>query len=140
MLMMCQSVNWVHGQDVKKRWDFTDSLIFRVSPSAFPSLPKNIVKYLESEGYTVPQCWYDTVPRNVISGSFRKVGQKDWAVLASHDGSSTILVFWGGSEKAPDRLATLSDTNFLRSTGQGNIAFSRIIGLADKTLDRKSVV
>ena len=87
--------------------------IRRLSPRQFNELPRGIVRALESGGYKIPQtCLYDEAgnrlykkPHNVIRGSFRRQGETDWAVLCSHNDSSTILIFWGGDASSPTRLA-----------------------------------
>ncbi len=122
------------GQIPKDAWDVADSLTVRLQPSAFPSLPKNIVSFLEKGGYTIPQCWSDTVSHNVIIGSFKKDGQQDWAVLASKNRVSTILVFWNGSDKDTAMIGQMSDNVFLQDVGQNRIGFSRVISAVDSSL------
>jgi hypothetical protein len=83
--------------------------IKRLSPSAFPKLPKDIKSFLLSGGYTIPQLTAENSPHNVISGSFFKPNQMDWAVLASRAGESEILIFSNGLVQQISRLAKGND-------------------------------
>jgi hypothetical protein len=116
----------------KDLWVVADSLTIRLAPSAYPSLPKNITHYLERNGYTIPQCYCDTTPHNVIHGYFAYYGQKDWAVLASKNRVSSILIFWSGSEKFPVKLQTKTDRSYLQGIGNGKIGYSRVISSVGK--------
>jgi len=118
---------FVFGQIEREHWDRADSLTVRLSPAEFDDLPINIVQYLLEKGYTIPQSWYYSEPHNVISGSFQKKGQSDWAVLASNERESKILVFWNGSEKNPAEISKLPDRNFLSAIGRDQIGFARAI-------------
>lgn len=113
--------------------------IRRLSPRRFSELPRGIVSALESTGCKIPQTWlYDEVgnrlyrkPHNVIRGSFRRHGETDWAVLCSHNDSSTILIFWGGDASAPTRLACGSDEGATQDVdGKGNLGYSRLLAVA----------
>jgi len=63
--------------------------------------------------------------RSVINGEFARAGQKDWAVLCSAKGASSILVFWKGSEKGPADLAPAKDIDYLQGDGGDKIVYSR---------------
>jgi hypothetical protein len=69
----------------------------RLPPSAFPNLPLAIQKQAEVRGCEIPQEAFEggTKVNNVISGEFAQRGQKDWAILCSKGGTSSIVVFWG---------------------------------------------
>jgi hypothetical protein len=108
-------------------WNSADSLTVRLPPSEFEILPQNIVQYLEKNGYTIPQCWCETGPHNVISGTFVKKGQSDWAVLASRNRVSRILVFRNGAGQNPDEISELPDRNFLIETENDSKGFTRAI-------------
>ena|SRR5256885_1822750 len=83
-----------------------ETQITRLSPTAFPELPANLVQELQRRGCTIPQEAYsETQPNNVIKGEFARPGQTDWAVLCSVKGVSTILVFWNASEINPAAIA-----------------------------------
>ncbi len=79
--------------------------IGRLPPAAFPMLPISVVRELRRRGCTIPQEDYSKTPNNVISGQFAHRGQRDWAVLCSIKGESSILVFWNGSATNPADLA-----------------------------------
>jgi len=68
----------------------------------------------------------------VISGAFAKSGQVDWAVLASKDGVSSILVFWGGAIENAAQLAPTPDDAYLQQTDGGQQSFSRLIRAVDR--------
>ena len=101
-------------------------------PRSFPDLPANITAFLEEQGCTIPQCYLSEKPVNVISGAFAKPGQVDWAVLASKDGVSSILVFWGGAIENVAQLAPKPDKDYLQQTGGGQQSFSRLICAVDQ--------
>ena len=120
------------AQTSPSRWDAADSLIVRLPPSVFHTLPAAIVRYLEAGGYTIPQCWCDTSPHNLVTGEFFEKSRTDWAVLASKKRISTILVFRNASDTSPARLGEMADRSFLQSLGNGRIGFSRVIRVAVK--------
>jgi hypothetical protein len=132
-------------EDLKRRFDEAERRIVRLSPAAFPELPRNVVRELQSRGCTVPQSAYTKRPHNVIKGEFAKPGQTDWAVLCSVNQTpwlfsfwsdphyaSSILVFWNGSENHPAEIAPKEDRNFLQGITPTEIGFSRIIGTAGR--------
>jgi hypothetical protein len=104
--------------------------IVRLPPSAFSMLPAAVVKELQNRGCTIPQNAFSKTPQNVISGEFAKRGQKDWAVLCSIKGSSSILVFWNGAVKNPAELNSAEDLNYLQGLGGDKIGYSRGIAVA----------
>lgn len=107
--------------------------IVRLSPRSFPDLPEAIASFLEREGYSIPQCYLSEGPANVISGAFAKPGQLDWAVLASKEGASSILVFWNGATENVSPLASTPDDNFMQHVGgMGRQGFSRCIRAVDR--------
>jgi hypothetical protein len=105
--------------------------IRRLPPSTFPHLPGRVRSDLERRGCTVPQVWYDTVPRNVVRGHFQRSGQLDWAVLCSVAGVSTILVYWDGQPDSLAALASGADAAYRQDVGGGRIGFSRAVGVVD---------
>jgi len=112
----------------QESWREADSATIRLSPTAFPRLPRQVRRSLLSRGCTIPQTFADTKPHNVISGEFAKRGQTDWAVLCSRNRVSSILVFWGGSARSVAEIAKGEDRNFLQVVGgNGEIGFSRSI-------------
>jgi hypothetical protein len=103
------------GQDL----DFkaAERQIVRLPPASFPELPPAIARELQHRGCTIPQDVFSRTPRNVISGEFARRGQKDWALLCSIKGSSSILVFWNGSAKNAAELNPADDLNYLQGLG-----------------------
>ena len=82
-------------------------------------------------GYTIPQCSDHPGPHNVISGEFKVSGKKDWAVLASKNGVSSIIIFWGGVTKDTSHLLAARDIGYLQG-GEHEIEYSRLIKVVDK--------
>jgi len=101
--------------------------IVRLSPSAIRELPANLVKELQRRECTIPQAGYTKKSNNVIKGEFAKPGQKDWAVLCSVKGVSTILVFWNGSEKNPSAIAPMEDRIYIQAFRKSQFSYSREI-------------
>jgi hypothetical protein len=62
-------------------------------PAQVPALPLAIRLDLEQRGCLIPQGQRHA---NVVSGRFGSAAQRDWAVLCSRDGSSSLLVYWRG--------------------------------------------
>jgi hypothetical protein len=125
----------IHAQlpdDLKRRFDDAERRIVRLSPTAFPALPGNVVRELQRRGCTIPQEAYTKKPSNVIRGEFARPGQTDWAVLCSVKGVSSILVFWNGSDKNPAILAPMEDRGFLQGITADQIGFSRGIAPVSK--------
>src|SRR6266581_8821559 len=108
--------------DLKRKFDQADKKIVRLSPSAFPELPGNVVRELQRRGCTIPQEAFTKRRHNVVRGEFARPDQTDWAVLCSVGGSSSILVFWNWSEKNVAEIAKREDRNYLSGSRLG---FSR---------------
>jgi hypothetical protein len=123
----------VHAQKASKGNDPFDPRHYTLNPSDFSFLPRNIARYLKRNGYTIPQCWCNGNPHNVVSGSFAKKGQKDWAVLASKGRKSSVLVFWKGSTRHPSKLQTLPDKLFIRIAAEVHAQYSRMISVVGKS-------
>jgi hypothetical protein len=104
----------------------------RLPPSAFTILPPTIRRALETRSCTIPQAYDNGALHNVISGEFIKKGQKDWAVLCSRNGSSSILIFWNESASEITELETSRDDEWFQSFGSGQYGFSREIMVAGK--------
>ena len=66
---------------------------------------------------------YTKERHNVIRGEFARPRQKQWAVLCTIKGVSSVLVFWNGSEKSPANLARLEDCNYLEGIDENRIGF-----------------
>lgn len=119
--------------NAQDKWQIADEATLRLNPSAFSQLPKSIVSFLEKRGCTVPQSYGRSEPHNVIRGQFARNGPFDWAVLCSRRRVSSILVFWNGSTKSVDKMASFADKDFLQTIdGDGRIGFSRSINVVGK--------
>jgi len=104
----------------------------RLPPSAFPDLPAPAREWLEKEGYKIPQSWHTEESHNAFWGDFFKAGTKDWAVLASRNLESRIIVFIRGVE--PDTVPNTleKDIDYLRRYGE-YIEYGRIIEMIDSS-------
>ncbi len=113
-----------------KRLD-EDANVVRLAPASFKQLPPLVVADLEARQCTIPQTFTKREPHNVVSGSFIKRGEVDWAILCSRNGVSTILVYPSGRVQSVHELATEPDSRYLQIIdGEGTIGFSRMIGRA----------
>jgi hypothetical protein len=127
-------MNWGLAQmptDVRQALETADQRVVRLSPAAFPDLPKNLLADLNRRGCLIPQVLPAKQRHNVIKGEFSKRGQTDWAILCSVGGVSSILVFWNGSASNPARIAEANDIDFLQDSGTG-FAYSREITPVDR--------
>jgi hypothetical protein len=115
------------SEDLKRKFDEAEQRIVRLSPTAFPELPSNVVQELQRRGCNVPQDAYTRKPHNVIKGEFARRGQTDWAVLCSVKGISTIVVFWNGSDKNPAVIAPVEDLVYVQDLGSDQLGYSREI-------------
>jgi hypothetical protein len=118
-------------------WDAAERAIARLSPERFVVLPATIKNELKERGCTIPQYWSAKAPGNVVSGSFAKAGQKDYAVLCSKHGESEIQIFWGGPAPCPSTLSKSLDRDYLQVIEPGRIGYSRAIGAAGTAAVRK---
>ena len=108
-------------------WETADRQVVRLSPTAFPELPDNLVAALQRRGCTIPQVPMIDGRHNAIKGEFLKPGQTDWAVLCSVSRVSSILVFWNGSETNPAEIAKRKDLDRLQGWVGDKIVFSSAI-------------
>jgi hypothetical protein len=117
-----------------KREDFqrADKATIRLSPTEFPDLPVPVRAALENRGCTIPQPYDNPVPKkNVITGQFHTAGQTDWAVLCSHEGHSTILVFSAENYEHIDEIAEEPDLQYQQVLSDGRtIGYSRLLTAA----------
>jgi hypothetical protein len=113
------------GPPAETAWSIAARQIRRLPPDSFPEVPKPFIAELDRLGCAVPQSDYSGRRANAIEGSFGAAGQRDWAVLCSREGTSVILVYWGGPAQCPRELRPASDANYLQSLGGGRIGFSR---------------
>lgn len=125
LLLAALATVHVPGQELD--FQAAERKIVRLPPTAFPALPAGIVRELLRRGCTIPQADFKT-PNNVVSGQFAHRGQRDWAVLCSIKGASSILVFWNGSAANPADLGRSQDIVYLQGGADDKILFSRGIG------------
>jgi hypothetical protein len=111
---------------------FTKLAIRKLPPRAFRQLPAVIVESLEARKCLIPQYHYDKTPHNVIHGSFTVAKQKEWAVLCSRRGSSSILVFRADKAKFVAEIAAANDDQYLQGDGQDKLYYSRVISPVGK--------
>lgn len=106
-----------------------DRTVRRLPPSAFPNLPSAIQKQAEVRGCEIPQEAFDGEAKlnNVISGEFAQRGQKDWAILCSKGGNSSIVVFWGKSASCAAEIRAEEDATYLQDDGTHRFVYSRAI-------------
>jgi hypothetical protein len=131
LLLAALATVTVPGQELD--FQAAERKIVRLPPAAFPALPAAVVRELQRRGCTIPQADFKTqadfkMPNNVVSGEFARRGQRDWAVLCSMKGASSILVFWNGSPANPADLGRSDDINYLQGGVDNKIMFSRGIG------------
>jgi len=122
-LAMLVNQSFAQRPEEKRKFDQADEKILRLSVSAFPQLPKNIVRDLRRRGCSIPQS--TRKPQNVVVGDFARTGQQDWAVLCSVNRVSSILVFFNGSEKNVHEIAKMKDRNYLERNTANQIVYSR---------------
>lgn len=120
----------IHGST--SEWDIAESQIVRLSPDSFPKLPPIIKNDLKKNGCKIPQTYITKNPHNVISGSFKKHGQIDWAILCSINGTSTIRIYFNSKLNQLVEIGASKDLNWLQGIGGGKIGFSRFISTVGK--------
>jgi hypothetical protein len=109
-----------------------DEEIPRLAPSVFKEVAASIRRELERRGCRIPQSFATKTPHNVIRGRFTAANRQDVAALCSKSGSSSILVFRGGSTTDVAELAKEEDRGRLQTIdGAGTIGYSRAIDVAD---------
>lgn len=111
---------------------FTKAVVRRLSPRDFRLLPAAVVESLEARKCLIPQYHHDKTPHNVIRGSFTGAKQKEWAVLCSRRGSSSILIFQADTVKLVAKIADAEDDNYLQADVDGKLYFSRVISAVGK--------
>lgn len=81
--------------------------------SSFPQVPPLVAQQLNQKGCMIPQTYEAREPENVIQGSFEKPGSKDWAVLCSIKGITTLYVFFQSDLAHPTPLRHQPDNQWL---------------------------
>jgi hypothetical protein len=135
LILSIASVGPVFAQlssELRRLLETADRQVVRLSPAAFPELPKNLRAELQRRGCTIPQLSMTEGRQNVIKGEFAKPGQTDWAVLCSVGRISSILVFWNASEINPGRIAETKDIDRLQGAEGDKIVYSRAITAVGK--------
>jgi hypothetical protein len=131
ILVHFAAANMTQWKPSDSDWNKAANEIRHLSPSSFSELPREIIGELNRRQCTIPQV--DGSPRshNAVKGSFTGQGQTDWAVLCSHRGESSILVFKGLSIKPVFELAKNLDKSWLQVMGERKIGYSRMISAAN---------
>jgi hemin uptake protein HemP len=87
--------------------------VLLLSPGRIPGLPVQVRTELERLGCEIPQNTASKAPNNVVSGTFSKVGQRDWAALCAHGDRMRVVVAWGGrsscSAEPTDRIDPIAN-------------------------------
>ena len=130
-LTLAASVALSEPAGAQDPWSLADQEIHRLTPAAFRQLPASVIAALEEKRCTIPQSSPDSIPHNVIRGSFGKKGQTDWAVLCSRARASTIVIVWGGPAACPDEMEVRKDRSYLLKDSEDRIRFSRRIEVAE---------
>ena len=115
----------------QEEWAEANRKVLRLEAASFPQLPDPVKEYLTRNGFKIPQASDLKEPHNVIRGRFMRAGRLDWAVLASKDLQSAVLIFPGGSTDDVIQLARNDDRNYLQVFSSGVIGFSRRISTVD---------
>jgi hypothetical protein len=103
-------------------------------------LPLAIRRDLEQRGCRIPQSQHAArdALTNVASGRFGSATQKDWAVLCSRDGSSSLLVYWRGDVKDVLVEAGAPDADWMQWQGPGEgWQYTRYIATATPKIIRR---
>jgi hypothetical protein len=83
-----------YSQDWKKIFEDNEKKIVRLPPDSLIGLPRNIIKYLIDKKYDIPKCHSSS--RSFCKGDFIIKGKTDWAVAASQNFRTRIIVFHEG--------------------------------------------
>lgn len=99
-----------------------------LKPSDFPALPSEVRADAWWRGCRIPQPGWVETPHNVISGSFRKAGQTDWALLCSDGYETDLLVYWGGSAREVAEIPFGPDEQRMGNASDGSGGYEWMIG------------
>jgi hypothetical protein len=97
--------------------------------ASFPDVPAAIAAQLRDRHCLVPQSFEAQAPENVIQGAFRAPGSRDWAVLCSAAGATTLYVFLAGQFETPVALRSQADTAWL-GANPGSSEFGSAWGIS----------
>lgn len=101
--------------------------IVRLAPAVFSKLPSHVRSGLVRNCCSVPQSFLANEPENAIAGSFTRIGSREWAVLCSANGVSSILIFGARSQEPLSRIAESPDETYIQALGEGRTGYSRRI-------------
>lgn len=116
-----QNVDSIYTEEAKN--------ILRLKADSFDDLPREIKDYLNHNSYLIPQIFDSKIPVGVINGEFISKGVKDWAILASRNLKSKIIVFHYGktNQKNIFEFGEYEDKTFLQGLDINRIVYSRCI-------------
>jgi len=114
-------------------WEAAAREVPCLPPSAFPNLPAWAAGWLGKEGFSIIQSFGDQNPHNVLAGEFYKAGETSWAVLASKNATSQIIVFRDGFVPDTTLFSPENNLDYMQHEGDGAFVFARIIRKADPT-------
>ena len=110
--------------------------IRRLPPSQIAGMPMSVRTALAQHGCTIPQVYSTPTPHNAVRGSFTRRGGLEWAVLCSHNGTSSIVVLSEGSGALLAQFAPRRDVGSIASGKDGPIGYARSIGVASQQMMR----
>jgi hypothetical protein len=93
----------------------TPYLIRHLPVSSFPQIPAAVRSQLDQRGCLIPQTYQARGPENVVQASLERRGSEDWAVLCSHHGTVSLLVFFADGAAPPTVLASAQETERLQA-------------------------
>ena len=99
--------------------------------SSFSEIPEEVREYFMNLNCLVPQIpdgYMESITaeyNSPFSGDFAQSGQRDWAVLCSVNGISSIVVRWGGTVHCKSKFASNPDEHSWEGMGDGSKWFSR---------------
>lgn len=132
-----QNENVERGQTTGRDGLVHPFTVVRLAPAAFPELPGVVRDELTRRGCLVPQTFAAKQPENVISGKYRDGSSRDWAVLCSREGYSSVLLFWNGAAQSVEEFARQKDTDYMQPHANDFYEYSRRITTAPPERVRK---
>ncbi len=131
LLFLLLSADWTKSEI----WENGLKNIIYLPPSDFKDLPSTIVKYLNNQGYKIPQPYFyksGGKKYNAIKSRFYSPNKYDWAIMCSKENRSKVLVFISGSTKNIDSILEFENTDGLQGIGDENVGFSLGIEIVGK--------
>jgi hypothetical protein len=102
---------------------------------AYQAAPPEVIAEIKARNCSVPQT-SSKKPHNLISGQFVTAGRRDWAILCSKEGKSSIQLLTNDKNACLSPLEQADDVGFIQQVENGRNEYSRLI----KTETRKNVV